>query len=343
MPITLQENILPGETVKAEWPVNTKEHEKFLFKNDLEKQHPAVFLHHFKNVNITPHGILFSGLHIYSQFLVWQKHLREFNRFYLLRNYLRRKKKRTDPESTYVVCFDYWSMGYFHWLCDFLPRLVLMQEYLKTAVLLLPENHDRPYVRASLDAFGIRKIMWFSDDEYVHCAKTLVPGHAALSGNIRPALMKSIRERLIAFYQPGQSQLSRLQKIYVSRAKAKARFIRNEAEVIHLLDTFGFKTVHFEDYTLAEQIGMAYHCRYLVGLHGANLANILFMQPHSRVMELRIKGDDKRNFYFSLAAAAQLDYFYLPCDTVPGSHDEMPDFDVDIALLKTEVERMLTG
>src|SRR6218665_378824 len=139
MGIILRENILQGETVTAGWPANVKEKEKFLFSNDLEKQHPPVDLYHFENIQVTPHGILFSGLHIYRQFLVWQKHQREFNRFYLLRNYFRRKKKNTDPESTYVICFDYWSMGYFHWLCDFLPRLMLVREHLKTAVLLLPE------------------------------------------------------------------------------------------------------------------------------------------------------------------------------------------------------------
>lgn len=341
MPIIHQENILPGETVQTGFPVNIKEKEKFLFKSDLEKQNPPVSIYHFNDVNITPHGILFNGFHIYHQFLVWQKHNREFNRFYLLRNYLRRKKKETNPENTYVICFDYWSMGYFHWLCDFLPRLILVREHLKTAVLLLPKNHNYPYVQESLKALGIHNILWFSDGEYVRCHKVLVPGHVALSGNIRPGLIKVIREQLVSFYQPQKNNTSQVQKIYVSRSKAKGRFIRNEAEVMQLLNEYGFKTVHFEDYTFAEQIHLAYHCRYLVGLHGANLTNILFMQPHSRVMELRIKNDDQRNYYFSLAAACQLDYFYMPCETVSGSNTEMPDFDIDLILLKTEVERML--
>ncbi len=343
MAITREENILPGETVKNGWPANTKEEEKLLFKNDLEKQHPAVSLYHFENINITPQGILFSGFRIYRQFLIWQKHASEFNRFYLLRNYLRRKKKHTDPESTYVICFDYWSMGYFHWLCDFLPRLALVQEHLQKAVLLLPQNHDYPYVRESLHALGIHQVLWFSNGEYVQCHKALVPGHTAISGNIRPGLMKTLRKQLIDFYKPQQNNPAYPQKIYVSRSKAKGRFIRNEAEVIQLLGTHGFKTVHFEDHSFAEQVSLMYHCRHLVGLHGANLANILFMQPQGRVMELRIKGDDQRNYYFSLAAAMQLDYFYMSCNTVPGNNAEMPDFDVDITLLKTEIELMLAN
>lgn len=343
MAITLRENILPAETVKTAWPANVKDHEKFLFTNDLEKERPPVSLYHFKNVNITPHGILFNGFHIYRQFLVWQKHAREFNRFYLLRNYLRRKRKSTETGSTVVICFDYWSMGYFHWMCDFLPRLILVQDRLKTAALLLPKNHDYPYVRESLNALGINNINWFSDNEYVHCHNAIVPGHTALSGEIRPALMTTIREKLIRFYEPKNNEGMFPQKIYVSRSKAKGRFIRNEAEVEQVLSAYGFKTVHFEDHPFAGQVGLAYHCRHLIGLHGANLTNILFMQPHSRVMELRIEGDDQRNYYFSLAAACELDYFYIPCKTIVGDNEDMPDFDVDLNTLKREVELMLAG
>jgi capsular polysaccharide biosynthesis protein len=343
MAIYAQENILPSVTVNTTLPVDLKENEKFLFKNALHKQLPAVQLYHFKDINVTPHGILFNGFYIYSQFLIWKKHAREFNTFYLLRNYLRRKKKATDPKSAYIICFDYWSMGYFHWLCDFLPRLALMEEHLKTAALLLPQNHDYPYVRESLTAFGIHNVLWFSEDEYVHCHQALVPGYVAPSGDINPGITLKIRTRFMDHYKPQQDNQAHPQNIYVSRAKAKGRFVQNEEEVVKLLAAYGFKTVYFEDHTFAEQVNLAFNCKNLVGLHGANLTNILFMQPKANVLELRIKGDDQRNYYFSLASACDLHYFYLPCETISRKNEEMPDFNVNIAALKAQVESMVAN
>jgi capsular polysaccharide biosynthesis protein len=55
-------------------------------------------------------------------------------------------------------------------------------------------------------------------------------------------------------------------------------------------------------------------CKLLIGVHGAGLTNMMFMQKGNKVLELRKRDDKYNNCYFGLASACELDYYYLSCD-----------------------------
>src|SRR5205085_744168 len=80
-----------------------------------------------------------------------------------------------------------------------------------------------------------------------------------------------------------------------------------------VLGEFGFRVAHFEDYAFAQQVALAARARHFVSNHGAGLTNMLFMRPGGSVLELRRRGERERNWFFNLANAVGLDYYYQTC------------------------------
>ena len=98
---------------------------------------------------------------------------------------------------------------------------------------------------------------------------------------------------------------------------------------------------NFEDYSLEDQIKLTYNCKNLIGLHGANLTNLMFMKPDSNLLELRNEGDIKNNYYYSLASSFSLNYFYLQCKSNASENDQTFNITVDIEKLITLTKRIL--
>ncbi len=74
-------------------------------------------------------------------------------------------------------------------------------------------------------------------------------------------------------------------KIYISRALAKLRNVKNEADVVALLAECGFETVTLETMPIAEQVALIREAEVIVAPHGAGLANLVFAQ-NPKVVEL---------------------------------------------------------
>ena len=75
------------------------------------------------------------------------------------------------------------------------------------------------------------------------------------------------------------------EKVYFSRQKSSRRF-QNGAEIEKLLAKEGFKTVYLEMLNVATQIQFAANAKMVVGSHGANLTNLFFCRPATKVLEI---------------------------------------------------------
>jgi capsular polysaccharide biosynthesis protein len=237
---------------------------------------------------------------------------------------------------------DDWSYGYFHWLCDALPRLFTIREQLRELVLLLPHRYESlEYVRSSLEIFGARRVEYVRDGEVCVCERLVMPTHAAPSGNYNEGLMREMRRFMLDSFGAGDEPRER---IYLSRSRAPKRKVRNEDEVVAVLGEFGFRVVHFEDYAFARQVEIAAGASHFVSNHGAGLTNTLFMRPGGSVLELRRRDERERNWFFNLANAAGLEYFYQNC--APADADEDPhtaDLLVDARALRENLSLMFGG
>jgi hypothetical protein len=69
-------------------------------------------------------------------------------------------------------------------------------------------------------------------------------------------------------------------------ARRGTRSIINQGEIEQLLSKYGFTTLYFEDYSMAEQWSIARNAKAVVGIHGAALKNLVFNNQAVKLIEL---------------------------------------------------------
>ena len=239
----------------------------------------------------------------------------------------RREPLVCQPGRAPLIATDKFSNGYFHWVTETLPRLWWLRDQLGTLELLLPAfARQSPYMGESLALFpdlatkiADAKTRWRLD------SALLVPALAP-TGNFRPQFVVEVG----AAWRIRSGARAPYRKLYVSRSKAARRRISNEAELVKVLKGQGFETVNLEGKPFADQVKLLAETSHLISNHGAGLTNLLFMVPGTRVTEVRLRGDQHNNCYFSLARAVGVEYDYRLAGAVGrGSDSHSADLVVD--------------
>lgn len=96
---------------------------------------------------------------------------------------------------------------------------------------------------------------------------------------------RDYRDFLVQSLDPTPEMRLRYRRIYATRRRVK-RTLTNNGEIEAWFDRNGFDVLDFGAFTLPEQIAFAREAEIIVGPHGANLTNIMFMEPGSRVVEM---------------------------------------------------------
>ena len=306
--------LYPGCKIVRKLPVNADPGQASDFNVNTDLAFKPVSLFQYSDVNVTPEGIVFKNFEIDKDLLIYPAHIRIYNFLYLASSLVKRKKITLPPEETYLLCFDYWSNSIFHWMCDVLPRLEAVKELAKSCVFLLPDFYHYPYILETLKAYQFKDIYLLKDSVYVHCKKLYAPEQIATSGRMLPQNILSLRETLLRHFRPAFSGKIGYQNVYVSRNKARFRKVLNEAALLPVLEKYNFKLLYFEDFKVSEQIELCYNAINMVSIHGANLTNVIFMQPGRQVLELRKRGDLDNNYFYELADSVSCSYFHLDCE-----------------------------
>ena len=328
-------------------PANLRPGDEDIFAHEHERAIPPTRLLELRGVSATPEGMLFKGTSILpesfsspvmlQQFLARRRGVLKF----LAKNRLLRRRRRIMEPCLWVT--DDWSNGYFHWLADALPRLYAAREAVGDVTLLLPHGFERlEFVTSSLKLFRLRRIEYVGADEVCVCERLLLPTHTAPSGHYNELLMRELRDFLLeGFGAPLRQPDARTDaRIYISRGRAPKRKLTNEAEVARVVEEFGFRVVYFEEHPFEEQVRLAASARYLVSNHGAGLTNILFMPEGGGVLELRREGERERNWFFNLASAVGVRYYYQTCAPADGDAHS-GDLTADTEALRANLALML--
>lgn len=265
---------------------------------------------------------------------------------------------------------DRFSHGYFHWVTDVLPKFELLAASgvnLSNLALVLPYKLNQPYIQASLEMFGIRRVVRVGKFRYLRLEILKQVSELALTGNYRPGLLVAMRNRFVAAVaaesgSAGQirfGQIGTPTRIYISRAGASRRRLANEEELLPVLERYGISCLRLEDLSFPDQVRLFSGARLIVGLHGAGLTNAMWMSPGTAMLELRFRGDAHNNCYFSLAAALDLDYWYVPVEparrpststnrqahasNTAAVNPHLDDALADVELVEKELNRILAA
>ena len=335
-----------GGDVSRSLPANYSEEDSRYFLHELCRRMPDVYLKKVENICACDNGILLDGISVLPDSLplgqspgsIFGKKARL--KLFATRYVISLLGMRSESDCLWIA--DTWTGGYFHWMTDALPRLLVAQETCFSGILL-PQSLSRcKYVAPSLKPFYSGDIRFTG--KAVRCRSMLIPAHTAPMGSYNEVLVRRLRDVYASYYCSASAQESLPSKIYVSRSKALRRKVVNEQECIAVLVKYGFHVICMEDYEFDRQAQICLAAKFMVSNHGAGLTNMLFMQAGAAVLELRKKRDFHNNCYFALASALSLKYFYQLCESSNPSEDAYTaDLIVDCLELEGNIQKMLLG
>jgi capsular polysaccharide biosynthesis protein len=169
-----------------------------------------------------------------------------------------------------------------------------------------------------------------------------LPAPASAPDFLAQELIVLLRKQLISAIPPRAPS----RKIYASRSLQKTRRLQNEEQIWPLLEKRGFERVYFEEMSFQEQINVMLEAEIFMGVHGANMVNILFLQPGTKVVEM-MNQDHHNEAYYLLASSLGLPYYSIPCITADlrlrEAEDPVIRNDADLVVHGGLIESVLTG
>jgi len=342
-----KQEIIEAKTAKRKPAKNVTPKDSNLFAHELEKKIPSVFVLELSTIYLLNGYLLdlsdFKSFNSYTHTYPISKKRDTLNFGKVILSNLLSKTKEIENA---VFAIDDWSDGYFHWLTDTVPRILVAQKAInhqENKELLLPKKLEK-YDFTQITGKKLNQELYFYEENQVYKIKKLIlPSHIADSGNYDKELMKEIRRLLTNVVGENINNGKKHnpnKKIYISRQKSRYRKINNENQVQELLKKYNYEIHYFEDYSFQKQIELMQQTSSLIGLHGAGLTNMLFMNPNTKILEIRNQEDKHNNCYFSLASDLEIDYYYL-LSKGDSSETHTVNVDVDIEKLEQIILAML--
>jgi capsular polysaccharide biosynthesis protein len=190
-------------------------------------------------------------------------------------------------------------------MIDILPRLDLVRAELEQGLpVIAPPDLRKPQrtaLRAVLDGMGYDRIEIIEPPHHVCTVGRLVmPTQMAHPLDMSPRQVALLRETFLT--DDADTDLPK--RLYISRADAAIRRVKNEDELLSRLEPLGFVSVQLAELTVAEQVSLFRQAECIIGHHGAGFANLAFCSPGTAFIEIFQYG----HFSHSFARLAQLGY-----------------------------------
>ncbi|MCP9911657.1 glycosyltransferase family 61 protein [Cyanobium sp. BA20m-p-22] len=217
-----------------------------------------------------------------------------------------------------------WHLNYFHWICDYLPKIIWAERFLESQKhrlrLLIYTNQKAktPHLQ-TLKTLGYEKtnVIELNPDN-IYSNVTLrnmmrVESRYRNGGDIpidqmHPSVYEEIGNR-IKIFVASASRRSYAANLYISRGRAGTRRIINEREILPILIEHGFEILELETMEFNDQVAAFSEARVVIAPHGAGLTNVLFSR-NAKVLELFSLGHGIRPEFFQLTMIRKGEYYF---------------------------------
>ena len=211
--------------------------------------------------------------------------------------------------------------NYYHWLAEGLLGLDVLAQALGPDAdvrIALPRSMDLHAVfdhRRTLDDVGLGGSRVIEIPEDLIRVREAIWVDSDLVQNMPAPYLRAFQQRVARLHAGARAATRR--RVLVAR-RGPARMIANLAQVEGLLASAGFETVYLEGMGMAEQIRLFQGAEFIVGPHGAGLANLLFCEPGTRVIEF-MPTAEFRSFFWVISQKLGLVHGVQFCPTTHGS------------------------
>jgi hypothetical protein len=240
--------------------------------------------------------------------------------------------------ATIAVLATHSGRGFYHWMFDVLPRFHLLQMAgieLSNIDYFYTNECIASYHFETLLRIGIphSKIISCSPSTHIQARDLIVPSHAGSVSAVPDWVCAFLREKFLDSPQNARPKDFK-SKIYVTRLKNTHRKVLEEKNLVEELIRNGFSIIDPEDHDIKTQAEIFSRAELIVAPHGSGLANIVFCQPGTRVVEIFCPRAISL-MYWSIANSLNLKYeaYFSQGDfPVQGEdpHDNAADIIIDI-------------
>lgn len=202
------------------------------------------------------------------------------------------------PVATAII--PLWN-NYYHWLIECLPRLRYINRYQeitgREVTVFIPESRTS-WQNDLLNQIELGLNYQSLSEKAILANRLVVPVYPDPS----PEDAAWLRSRLLQ----DNYGYSTSNRIYISRDDATSRRIRNKDEVRTVLDKYDIKEYVLTDLSVQKQAHLFANADLIVSPHGAGLANIVFCDNETTLIELF--GDEKRTSYYRISSIIDIEY-----------------------------------
>jgi hypothetical protein len=306
-------------------------------------ERPNKVVYYCSDVSVSWHGLVMRGLELFKPSLPYPEAWYEFSGTYLLRQWVTTVTRPEFLSSLEVaLVYDFWSVNnYYHWLIDVLPRLLILKQLHPNCIILLPEGAS-DYMRLSVGALGFTKFHFIPKNRILTGIDIIMPGHVAAVGRQDSLLLAQVREQLVNTFASAKTSSVSKRRVFASRGTQKTRRLLNEEEIFPLLKRYDIEIVIFDKMTLPQQIQLMQTVDLFIGVHGANMTNLLFLSPDASVIEL-MDSQHPNLCYSNMATNLSFVYKIVPCEGIiqANTHENNYDLRVNSEVLEQVITQSI--
>jgi hypothetical protein len=207
------------------------------------------------------------------------------------------------------------SYNFFHWVMECLPRLAVLEEYVKLFDGFIVPAQMQPFHHESLKAIGIDAhcLIAASSRSHLKLEHFFATDYSARDNP--PAWLHLWYKK--KFIQPFNVKVKPGRRIYVSRADAVYRKALNGEEIERMVSAFGFEIITLSQMSFLEQAAVFYSSDVIVAEHGSGLANLVFCREETKVIEIFSPFRMYPCFYaIAESVGLQYDFFIAELDQI---------------------------
>lgn len=174
-----------------------------------------------------------------------------------------------------------WSLGYYHWLMDDLPRLAPILDFPPDTGIII-KGKLTSYMSESLCMLGYKSRIRETLESYLSIEHFHFSSPVGMSGCTNPYAVNWLRK---TFLSKAENKHNLPKKILILR-RGKTRGILNILMIKEALEKKGWVPVDLETIPFAHQIALFANADCIVAEHGAGLANLVWCRPGTKILEL---------------------------------------------------------
>ena len=232
---------------------------------------------------------------------------------------------KSNRDSVLVIIDN--KRSYFHILTETVAWLIRISRELSPQIIIEADLLTRlPVLESIMNFYGLKYTI--SNDDFTRYHNLSTNPIANLIRDVNYPKKWNISE-LTSKVQTNSSL--KTDCIYIrrnSKNKLNGRYLENEEKLIYELALIGVRAVELDELSFNDQVSLFNNAKLVIGISGAGLANIIFMEKSENIIEL-IPKDEVKWHFITLAIYRSLNYkhFYLNSMSFQNNRPKQLEFD----------------